>query len=267
MAITFTRAEFFALAALYRADEIIGLDAAVLLPTDPESRAALYAEGRARLLARGLLRADDRGELEPDRTLDAVMRDIVAPRFVVWVSRHLPGQGRQWFLYYGNDNRFVEQTLPDATSHRLAVVGDANDMVARMLAILPIDESAFVRESVVVPAQSLAEAYRLAQGGAAERARAALELSVPADPTVASYMADLFASAQFSAAVTLIRIDPGRSIDTREIAIVQAPDEAWAVTQTRESDMLVAERMNANVLRATLHAALAGLTRATPLHA
>ena len=136
MAITFTRAEFFALAALYQADEIIGLDAAVLLPTDPESRAALYAEGRARHLARGMLRADDRGQLEPDRTLDAVMRAIVAPVCVVWVSRHLPSQGRQWFLYYGSNDNFVEQTLPDATSHRLAVIGDVNDLVSRLLTIL-----------------------------------------------------------------------------------------------------------------------------------
>lgn len=267
MAITFTRAEFFALAALYQADEIIGLDAAVLLPTDPESRAALYAEGRARLLARGMLRADDRGQLEPDRTLDAVMRAIVAPVCVVWVSRHLPSQGRQWFLYYGSNDNFVEQTLPDATSHRLAVIGDVNDLVSRLLTILPIDESAFVRESVSVPAQSLAEAYRLAQHGASEQARTVLESSVPADPTVASYMADLFASAQFSAAVTLIRIEPDRPIDTREIAIVQAPDEAWAITQTRAIDVLVAERMNANVLRATLRAALAGLTHSASLHA
>ncbi len=267
MAITFTRAEFFALASLYQADEIIGLDAAGLLPADAQTRAALYAEGRAGLLARGLLRTAASGELEPDRTLDAVMRDVVAPAFVVWVSRHLPGQGRQWFLYYGNDGRFVEQTLPDASTHRLAVVGGVSAMVDRLLTILPVDEGAFVRESVVVPALSLSEAYRLAQQGASDQARAALESAVPTDPTVASYMADLFASAQFSAAVTLIRLDPGRPADTREIAIVQAPDEAWGLTQTRESDHLLAERMNATVLRATLHAALTGLTRLAPLPA
>jgi len=252
MSIVLDRAEFFTLAALFKADEIIGLDTAVLLPEGVSARQALYDIGRAQLLARDLLRVEPDGTVAIEQGLRALVTPLVSPETAVLVLRYVPERGRQLFLYYEQAGRYVEQTLPDDSTHRLDLIGDRAALITRLLTIFPINASGFVPETLTVPASPMGRAFRLVEDGRPAEARALLEAATPSEATLASYMVDLLENVQFSGSITLARPRPGTLARSLDIVVVQAPDEAWGFTPTTDTSLLKAERMNRAVLRQTL---------------
>jgi len=264
MSIVLDRAEFFALAALFKADEIIGLDTAVLLPDDVSARQALYDIGRAQLLARDLLRVEPDGSVAIDEGLSTLFTPLASPETAVLALRHVPEHGRQVFLYYERAGRYVEQTLPDESTHRLESIGDRTALIERLLTIYPINASGFVPEALTVPASPMGRAFRLVEDGQTAEARALLEAATPAEATLAGYMVDLLESAQFSGSITLARPQPGKVARSIDIVVVQAPDEAWGFIPTSDTSLLNAERMNRAVLRQTLEHILTLLGFAEP---
>lgn len=264
MSILLDRAEFYTLAALLKADEIIGLNGSVLLPAGSSARQALYDIGRAQLLARDLLRVEPDGSVAMEEGLSTLFSPLASPETAVLALRHAPDHGRQVFLYYERAGFYVEQTLPDDSTHRLDLIGDRAALIERLLAILPIDADGFVPEALTVPAAPMGRAFRLVEDGRPAEARALLEAATPAEATLAGYMVDLLENALFSGSITLARPQPGAVARSLDIVVVQAPDEAWAFTPTSDISLLRAERMNRAVLRQTLEHILTLLGFAEP---
>lgn len=254
MAIVLDRTEFFALATLFHATEIIGLDTAALLPPAADTRQVLYDQGRDRLRARDLLRFNAVGEVELEQGLRDLCAPVMNPEWALLVVRYLPRLGRQLFLYYGRAARAVEQTLLDDHTHRLGIVGDSEAMVNRLLELLPVSEPRYVPEKVTVPARALAQAFRFVERDQLQQAQSVLAGEPTSDGTLSSYLADLMANAAFCASLTFVK--PGSETRSFDIALIQAPDEAWGITASDDRDTLTAERMNATVLRGTLREAL-----------
>ena len=93
MQINFSRAEFFMLAALMRADGIIGLDPSRLLPETAAERQALYAAGEASLSARKLLRLSG-GEAQLEDSVLRMMRTVTRPQTALITVKTLPKVGQ-----------------------------------------------------------------------------------------------------------------------------------------------------------------------------
>ncbi|MBL8097319.1 MAG: hypothetical protein JNL73_24280 [Anaerolineales bacterium] len=256
MAIVLDRAEFYTLASLFRAEEIIGLDAEALIPTQAAEQQALYDRGREQLRERELLRINARQEVELEQGLRDLMATVVNPENALLVVRSLPELGRQLFLYYERGHVFVEQTLPDDHSHRLGLVGDHDALVARLLELFPVTAAPFAPDAFTVATNDLLQAYQLAGEGQAERARAVLEAARSSNAALATQMAEVFAHAAFSGNISLLKLVPGRTTRSHDIALAQGPDGAWGITGGAETDTLRVERMNATVLRETLRRAL-----------
>lgn len=252
MAIILDRSEFFALVALLRATDVFGLEAADLLPMDPVALQALYDEGRGRLLARDLIRRATDGAIVLEQGLRTLFETIIDPDQAVLAARHLPGRGRQIFLYYGRGDVYVEQTLPDDHTHRLALLGNVDALVTRLLEIFPVSALPYVPESFTTTASALSAAFQHVEAGRLDAARGVLEAAPTSDATLGGYMAVLFGSAVFNGSLTFVRPIPGGAARSLDLSFVQAPDEAWGITPTDEPGVLRAERMNAAVLRATL---------------
>ncbi len=264
MAIVLDRAEFFTLASLFRADGIFGLDASVMIPEQPAEQQALYDRGREQLRERELLRFNDHHEVELEQGLRELMAIVVDPENALLVVRNLPDLGRQLFFYYERGHVFVEQTLPDEHSHRLGLVGDHEALVARLLELFPVTDAPFPPDAFTVATQALLEAYQLAGDGQAERARAVLEAARSSNASMAAHIAEVFAQASFSGNLSLLKLVPGQTTRSHDIALAQAGDEAWGITATSGDETMRVERMNAMVLAETLRRALAAMDQ--PLH-
>ncbi len=259
MAIVLDRAEFFTLASLFRAEGIVGLDAGSLLPEQPAEQQALYDRGREQLRERELLRFNAHHEVELEQGLRDLMATVVNPENALVVMRSLPELGRQLFLYYERGHTFVEQTLPDERSHRLGVVGDHDALVTRLLELFPVTHAPFTPDAFTVATNELLQAYQLAGEGQAERARAVLETARSSNAALATQMAEVFAHARFSGNLSLLKLVPGRTTRSHDIALAQGPEDAWGITTLPDADTLRVERMNATVLRETLRRALVAL--------
>lgn len=259
MSIVLDRAEFFTLASLFRADGIFGLDASVMVPKEPAEQQALYDRGREQLRERELLRFNDRNEVELEQGLRDLMATVVDPENTLLVVRQVPGRGRQIFLYYERGHVFIEQTLPDEHSHQLGVVGDHEALVARLLELFPLTDAPFPPDAFTVATQPLLAAYQLAGEGEAERARAALESATTSNASLARHMAEVFAQASFIGNISLMKLVPGRTTRSYDIALALAHDEAWGITAAGDDQTMRVERMNATVLAETLRQGLAAL--------
>jgi hypothetical protein len=258
MSIILDRSEFFALAAMLRATDVFGLEAAALLPSEPAALQALYDRGRERLAARDLIRRTPAGEIAIEQGLRDVMAMVLDPDQAVLAARYLPGRGRQVFLYYGRGGSFVEQTLPDNHTHQISLLGDAEALVSRLMEIFPVSALPFVPESFTATATALRSAFQQVEAGDVETARNLLAAAPTSDATLGDYMAVLFGSAVFNGNLTFVRSTPGGVAQSLDLSLVQAPDEAWGITPTDDPAVLRAERMNAAVLRATLHRTIDG---------
>lgn len=261
MSIVLDRAEFFTLASLFRADGIFGLDASVMVPKEPAEQQALYDRGREQLRERELLRFNERNEVELEQGLRDLMATVVDPENTLLAVRHVPGLGRQIFLYYERGHVFVEQTLPDEHSHRLGVVGDHEALVARLLELFPLTDAPFPPDAFTAATQPLLEAYQLGTAGEAERARAVMATATTSDATLAAHIADVFAQASVIGNISLMKLVPGVTTRSYDIALAQAHDEAWGITAAGDDQTMRVERMNATVLAETLRRGLGALDR------
>lgn len=259
MSIVLDRAEFFTLASLFRADGIFGLDAGVMVPKEAAEQQALYDRGRDQLRERELLRFNERNEVELEQGLRDLMATVVDPENTLLVVRQVPGRGRQIFLYYERGHIFVEQTLPDEHSHQLGVVGGHEALVARLLEIFPLTDAPFPPDAFTAATGPLLEAYQLAGEGQAERARAVMETAATSNAALAAHIADVFAQATFIGNISLMKLVPGRTTRSHDIALAQAHDEAWGITAAGDDQSMRVERMNATVLAETLRQGLAAL--------
>ncbi len=257
MSVILDRSEFFTLMALLRATDVFGLEASALLPSEPAALQALFDEGRERLLTRDLIRRTTSGEIALELGLRDLMTTIVDPDQAVLAARHLPGRGRQIFLFYGRGGSFVEQTLADENTHHVTQLSDVEALVEHLLRIFPVSALPFVPESFTTTAVALRAAFQQVEAGQTEAARRLLEAAPTSDAMLGGYMAVLFGSAVFNGNLTFVRPTPGGVAQSLDLSLVQAPDEAWAITPTDDPAMLRAERMNAAVLRATLRRLIA----------
>jgi hypothetical protein len=227
MELILSRAEFFALTALTRAPAIIGLDPDQLLPPDLDARRALYAEGEASLVSRDLIRIDAAGAAELEQNVLRLFGFLTTPSHAVVSVKRTPGIGRQLFLHYGLGGWFVEQTLPDERTHRIADVGDGAALAARLEAIYPLAPAERRALSFAAEPAALMEAYNAASEGDLAAARTALpDLSEPA-----ARAADRFLTAaarqDFSGSIAFVQVNPGEENTASECLVVSAAGENW----------------------------------------
>ncbi len=226
MEITLDRSEFMALAALTQAQNIIGLDAATLLPATAEARQALYDQGEASLRERALLQVTPDGVAVLEENLLRLIDGVTHPDDALVAIKTVPGIGQQLFLYYGKDQLFVEQTLPTEQQHRLADVGDINALVERLLAVFPVSGAGVGQTPhVQLPQQKMIEVFQLAIQGRVDEARQHVS---PATPGLDVLLAD-FAHAQFSGTLAIYRGDEDGEAQSSEIALVQGQQIAWII--------------------------------------
>ena len=256
MSIVLDRSEFFALAAMLKADQIFGLDASRMVPESPEAAQALYDQGRDLLRQRDLIRVNARQEVEIEQGLRELMQTVINPENALLAVRVTPGLGRQLYLYYERGHQFVAQTLPDENSHHLGTLDSHDALVERLLEIFPLTEAASPDEGFTIDTQSLLEAYRLAGADQRAQAVALLQQAEASDPALAAQLGEAFNAAEFTGNISLLKIVPGRTTNTHDIALAQGPTGSWAITATRDDAVMRVERCNAEILRHTLRQGL-----------
>lgn len=252
MALILDRAEFFSLAVLFRAAAIVGLNPAALVAADRETQLALYRRGCDQLQERDLIRPDGQGSFAPEQALHSSFGTVVAPDQILMILRALPTGERDLLLFYGREGDFVELTIPRTGIFRLASIGAIDVLVTRLLEILPIADCPFVPEGLSLSGAVVAQAFQLMMAGRMHEAETLLTDSSSSDETLARYLVDVFAAATFAGNITVVR--PGRdgTAASSDITVIHSPDESWSLLSQNGSDQVLAERMNATVMRATL---------------
>ena len=250
-----SRAEFFALAAMTRADEIIGLSAADLVPASPAARQALYTQGEARLQQRDLLRTNATGEAVLEENLLRMLRVVTTPDSALVVVKTTPGIGAQLFLFYGREGQYVEQTLPDDNTHRLAEVGPASDVRERLGAIFPVPQTGAGSSGFQADTQAIVAAYNLVRSGDPDQARIAIGVNGNADER--AHWLDAIAKLTFSGTIAFIQVIESETNEARELAVFASPSSAWLSWNMGDGNASVGqidERTFAQVVDAALRA-------------
>ncbi len=236
MEIILDRSEFLALAALAQAQDIIGLDAAAMLPKTGEARQDFYNQGEAMLRERELLQVTPDGVAVLEENLLRLVDCIAHPDDALIAIKTVPGTGQQLFLYYGKEQIFVEQTLPSERQHRLADVGDIGALAARLSEVFPIASVDPGNTAMVeLPQQTMIDVFQLAIQGRITEARQQVS---PTTPAVEKLLTD-FAQAQFSGTLSIYRGDEDGEAQSSEIALVQGPQTAWAIVPLGNGSGLV----------------------------
>ena len=135
------RSEFVVLMDAVKAPAVIGLDTASLVPADKAQLQALVLEGLEKLKQRGLVRVE--GDVHVlDAGLLALAGAVGRPEVAAITRKDTPGVGSQLFLHYLSPPIIAEQTLPSEQQHRLAALADMPTLIERLLAILPVQDTA-----------------------------------------------------------------------------------------------------------------------------
>jgi len=259
MEITLSRSEFFTLMALARAEGIIGLDPEQLLPAKPAQRQALYSQGEASLMQRGLLRATSAQEVALEESLLRQVLTITQPEFAVVSIKTVPEVGRLLFLHYGREGHWVEQTLPDDATHRLADIGENRALLQRLQAIFPLTDSSSGGRSFRADNVALLQAYEAASAAAGHSAADEVTALDAADQR---HVADFLQTARqqrFSGSLAFLQIVPGEENEALELAVVSAPQDNWLL-MLEEEDVLQAGALTPAEFVQVLQAVLTNLT-------
>jgi hypothetical protein len=225
MQINFNRAEFFMLAALMRADGIIGLDPSRLLPETAAERQALYAAGEASLIERKLLRLSG-GEAQLEENVMRLMGTVTRPQTALVTVKTLPSVGQQLFLHYGQAGVYVEQTLPNEQTHHLADVGDTTQMRERLQDIFPLSGAGADGAGFELDTAAMLAAYNFIRDGNDAEGLEALAQNGPVGPAQRAFFESIKAM-QYSGTIAMMQIVPDQESEAREFAVVSGAGRAW----------------------------------------
>ncbi len=249
------RSEFVALAALMRADAIIGIDPAQLLPATPAERQAMFVDGEKSLIARGLARLSPPNAIQLDPALLRMARALTQPQSAVIAVRAVPGRGQQLYVFYARDAAWVEQTFPDPRAHRLAEIGGSAELLERLLALYDFPE-----------AGGDGTAFQLDTAGFVTLVSAVRAGEVPdaasvgaTDPEALDSLVGAYAYGPVNGSIALLPIREGRALEPMEIALARGQAESWLIADDR-GHLGKAQALRAD--RATLAEALGAMLQA-----
>jgi hypothetical protein len=225
------RSEFVALAALMRADGIIGIDPARLLPATPAERQAMFVDGEKSLIARGLARLSPPAAIQFESALLRMARALTQPQSAIIAIRAVPGRGQQLYVFYARDAGWVEQTFPDPRTHRLTELGGSAELLERLLALydfpqaggdglgFQLDTAGFV---TLVSAVRAGEVPDAASVGAT-------------DPEGLDSLIGAYAYGPVNGSIALLPIREGRALEPMEIALARGQAESWLIADDRDN--------------------------------
>lgn len=223
------RSEFVALAALMRADAIIGIDPTQLLPPTPAERQALFVDGEKRLIARGLARLSPPNAIQLDPALLRMARALTQPQNAVIAIRAVPGRGQQVYLYYARDAAWVEQTFPEPRAHRLSEVGDTTELLERLLALYDFPEGGGEGPGFQLDTAGFVTLVSAVRAGEIPDAA-----SVGAtDPEGLDSLIGAYAYGPVNGSIALLPIREGRELEPMEIALARGQAESWLIADDR----------------------------------
>ncbi len=244
MDIRLSRSEFITLAALLKAEGIFGLDPAQLLPANPADRQALYAAGEKSLQSRDLLRVTEKSEAVLEQNLLRMSRAVVDPQTALRIIKTLPASGQQVFLHYGREAAFVEQTMPDEQTHRLADIGDIGELLQRIQAILPVPSGGAATATIgSYDARLLIAVYGLFQQNGINDARDALRDNDALDDTTSAWL-DTLSALDYSGTLALYKIIPDAEVSPAEIAVFVGNGAAWLLTPAAANNKVQLARVD-----------------------
>ena len=232
MQINFSRAEFFMLAALMRADGIIGLDPSSLLPESAAERQALYAAGEASLSARKMLRLSG-GEAQLEENVMRLMTAVTQPQTALITVKTVPNVGQQLFMHYGQAGVYVEQTLPNDQTHRLADVGDNTRMRERLQDIFALPAASAEAVGFELDTAAMLAAYNFVRDGDDTQGLEALAQNGPVDAAKRAFFESIKAM-QYSGTIAMMQIVPDQESEAREFGLVAGAGRAWLMIGAEE---------------------------------
>jgi len=260
MEIVLSRAEFFTLMALARSEGVIGLDPEQLLPAEPAQRQALYNQGEASLAQRGLLRASSLQEVALEETLLRLVRTITQPTFAAVSVKTVPEAGRFLFLHYAREGRWVEQTLPDEATHRLADVGEDNALLQRLQEIFPLNDDVLLGRSFRADGAALLAAYEAASTASGSATNGEIKAFDAADQAHVAAFLQAAQQQRFSGSLAFIHVVPGRDNEAFELAVVSALLNNWLL-MFEEEGVLRAGELSSTEFAQVMQAVLTNLTQ------
>ena len=254
------RSEFVALAALMRADDIIGIDPAQLLPATPAERQAMFVSGEESLIARKLARQTAAGQIQFESALLGMARALTQPHSAVIAVRAVPGRGQQLFLYYARGGAWVEQTFPDPRTHRLAEVGSSDALLERLLEMFDFPRSAGEGPDFQMDTAGFVTLVSAVRAGEVPDAA-----SVGAtDPEALDSLVGAFAYGPVNGSIAMLPIREGRALEALEIALARGRAESWIIADDGIAlGKARAHRADREALAGALGAMLQALARAS----
>jgi hypothetical protein len=237
--IVLTRAELLTLLDAVNADDLVGVDADALLPSDPQEHKALVDEGIDLLKKRGLLEVDnDVNVINPE--LFAIAQVFARPELAVLIHKEIPDLGLQRIMYYQRDLLIVEHTMPANGEFRFAIPPNTLAMFNRIELFVPVQERApgTAYQEVLEPKAYIGVRWLVEQGRPDD---AETLLNEQGWSEGASHLfAQALAAHTYAAAVAFVRVEGDQLVQAREIEVVRTDELTWlALTAANDAGQTV----------------------------
>ncbi len=185
--------------------------------------------------------ANDIGDDVTPSWLGMAIETVARPDTAVIVARDILEVGRQFFYYYQAGDNVVERTIPPEGGQRLAVVGRSDDLVPRILDLMPVADTAETAATAQVELSDLLEAKRLAEDWQTQAA-VTLLVSNGLEVDQAGSLVDAIQHPRFGGTITLLSVDGDEVDDARDIGVVQGDSAAWVMHQTTPGESMMTVR-------------------------
>jgi hypothetical protein len=229
--ITLEQAEFLVLLDAVKADELIGIDQARILPSSLDEHQALIRSGIEKLQQRGWLDIED-GIHVLNRDLLTMAMVMAYPELVVLSIRDTPDIGRQEFLHYLAGQFVVEFTMPTLHEYRLAGLPNLAAMLERVQFVLGMTNGIQNAPDIQFTLnQALFFTVRdLTNAGTPDKAAAALTEQGISDQA-AQALLKAMQNPLLSGTVSFLRCQATEVVDARDLAWIKSSQGIWLFQQ------------------------------------
>lgn len=244
----FNQNEFLVLMNAAGANNLIGINMDMLIPTNRELHGQMVVQGIEELKDRGLVEEIDGVMVLPSELL-AMATAVAHPQWVTQLVRAEQDGTQRIGLIYQSYDVIVEFSMPTNSQFRLATLPSTPATLQRIQFLTGLQNVDTDEMQFKYPQEQFFQIKQLV-----ERSEADLAIDKLIDDGVSQNMATqlttAIASPQNSGTITLLRVDNDQIRDGRDMAFLQSADSAWMIYQSESnvSEFIVSTITTENIL-------------------
>lgn len=231
------QAELLYLAQMLGAHRLVGLE----MVAGPVAPLAEQPQGDvlAALKQRGWL--DEGGAL--DALLMPVFQTVCLPEQALVVVRDIPQIGKQALIFLHRDGQIVLHTFPQEGQHRLAAMGDLEQVQQMLLEWFPLQHYPDGEAEFLMETKMFDDVRRLAEKQQVQEAVKLLD-GVDGNEKDKLDLASAIMNRTMSGSLAVFQVQGEQLVDAHTFAVLTGPETAWVIAQPDEAfSMLRLERV------------------------